>query len=87
MWTKPMAPFSVEKGMSLDVGAVAKGLQQIVAKGGRVLCRYILSIGGNICTIGQPLDGYAKMGVIPDLNRWLMMFKSLDTLYVMIFLL
>lgn len=81
--------FLMEKGMSLDVGAVAKGFAtEIVAKEAMEagFVSGILSIGGNICTIGQPLDGVRqKWGIgIQDPDKPVVndVQNTLDTLYV-----
>jgi len=59
--------YLAEKGMSLDLGAVAKGYttelvaREIQAEG---LISGIISSGGNVRTIGKPLDGVrARWGV------------------------
>lgn len=80
--------FLEEKGMSLDVGAVAKGYateivaQEVEEKG---LTSCLISAGGNIRGIGKPLDGQReKWGVgiqNPDTN----LFgddKLIETVYI-----
>lgn len=67
--------FLEEKGMSLDLGAVAKGYAtELVAKGleAQGLKSAIISAGGNVRTIGTPQDGSRKRWGIgiqnPDLT-------------------
>ncbi len=70
-----MTVYLEEKNMSLDVGAVAKGYAtEIVAKEieNHGLTSGIISAGGNIRTIGKPLDGLRERWGIgiqnPDLS-------------------
>lgn len=70
-----MTVFLKEKGMSLDVGAVAKGYaarlatEEAKAAG---MTSALVNVGGNICSVGAPLDGVrARWGVgiqDPDLT-------------------
>jgi thiamine biosynthesis lipoprotein len=81
--------YLAEKEMSLDVGAVAKGfateivVREIVEAGFQ---SGILSPGGNIRTIGRPLDGLRdKWGIgIQDPNKPVINDKenTLDTVYI-----
>jgi thiamine biosynthesis lipoprotein len=81
--------FLEETGMSLDVGAIAKGYateivaQELEAMG---MLSGILSSGGNVRIIGSPLDGRRnKFGIgiqDPDGNPLKPDDISLDTLYV-----
>lgn len=81
--------FLMEKGMSLDVGAVAKGFAtEIAAKEAKKagFLSGILSPGGNIRTIGQPFDGMRQRWGIgiqdPDKPVVNDAQNTLDTLYV-----
>lgn len=58
--------FLEEEGMSLDVGAVAKGYAcQLVADElkARGLDSFLISGGGNVVAVGSPKDGRASWGV------------------------
>lgn len=81
--------FLQEPGMRLDVGAVAKGYAtEIVAKelsdAGHT--SFIISSGGNVRTVGKPLDGIRnKWGIgiqDPDKNAKIPDSPSLDVLFV-----
>jgi len=81
--------YLTEKGMSLDVGAVAKGFAtEIIVKEIKEagFSSGILSPGGNIRTIGQPLDGTRdKWGIgiqNPDKPVVNDAENTLDTVYV-----
>ncbi len=78
-----------EKGMSLDVGAVAKGFAVEIAAREAVEAGFrsgIISPGGNIRTIGKPLDGVRQRWGIgiqdPDKPVVNDVQNTLDTLYV-----
>ncbi len=86
---KSSTVYLTEKGMSLDVGGVAKGFAVEIAareveEAGFV--SGILSPGGNIRTIGQPLDGKRKRWGIgiqdPDKPVINDAENTLDTLYI-----
>lgn len=59
--------YLAKKGMSLDVGAIAKGFATQIAvneakKAG--MTSALANIGGNVCSVGKPLDGVrARWGV------------------------
>jgi len=81
--------FLMEKGMSLDVGATAKGFAtEIVAKEAEEagFKSGIISPGGNIRTIGKPLDGIRERWGIgiqdPDKPVVNDVENTLDTVYV-----
>jgi thiamine biosynthesis lipoprotein len=81
--------YLAEKGMSLDVGAVAKGFAtEIVAREMKEagFQSGILSPGGNIYTIGKPLDGIReRWGIgIQDPDKPVINDKenTLDTIYI-----
>ena len=67
--TKKSTVYLAEKGMSLDVGAVAKGFAtEIVAREMKAegMTSGVISAGGNVRTIGKPLDGlreYWSIGI------------------------
>ena len=77
-----------EKGMSLDVGAVAKGyatelvVRELEAAG---LVSGAISAGGNVRTIGQPLDGVRDRWGIGIFNPDSPVFsedRNLDVVYI-----
>lgn len=81
--------FLTEKGMSLDVGAVAKGFAAEIAaremqEAGMKSC--VISCGGNVRLIGQPLDGIrSKWGIgiqDPNGNALIPDDEPLDTVYL-----
>lgn len=81
--------FLAEKGMSLDVGAVAKGYAAEIAaremqETGMKSC--VISCGGNVRLIGQPLDGVrSKWGIgiqNPNGNALIPDDKPLETVYL-----
>lgn len=81
--------FLKESGMSLDVGAAAKGFAtELVAKelSDAGFTSFIISSGGNVRTVGKPMDGVrSKWGVgiqDPDKNAKLPDSPSLDTAFV-----
>jgi len=81
--------FLREKGMSLDLGAVAKGFAtEIVAREleSEGFTSFIISNGGNIRTVGKPMDGKrSKWGIgiqNPDGNPLIPNDEPLDTVYV-----
>lgn len=59
--------YLAKKGMSLDVGAVAKGFAAQLATDeakNAGMTSALVNIGGNICSVGKPLDGVrARWGV------------------------
>ncbi|HHW47570.1 MAG TPA: FAD:protein FMN transferase [Clostridiaceae bacterium] len=81
--------FLREKGMSLDVGAVAKGFateivaRELISEG---FTSFIISSGGNIRTVGKPMDGNRSKWSIgiqnPDGNPLLPKDNPLDTVYI-----
>jgi len=81
--------FLTERGMSLDVGAVAKGFateivaRELAAQGVNSL---LISSGGNVKSIGQPLDGKrSKWGIgiqDPNGNPLNPDDKPLDTVFI-----
>jgi len=78
-----------DKNMRLDVGAVAKGFatetatKELIEKG---YTSFIISSGGNVRTVGKPLDGSRKKWGIgiqnPDGNPHDPNDPSLDVLYI-----
>lgn len=81
--------FLAEKGMSLDVGAVAKGYAtEIVAKEleGAGFTSFIISSGGNVRAVGKPMDGIRKKWGVgiqdPDENPLIPDTPSLDTVFM-----
>jgi len=81
--------FLQEKGMSLDVGAVAKGfateilVRELQSEG---FTSFIISNGGNIRTVGKPMDGKRSKWSIgiqnPDGNPLIPDDEPLDTVYI-----
>jgi thiamine biosynthesis lipoprotein len=87
--TKNSTVFLAEQGMSLDVGAVAKGFATEIVVDELMKAGFqsgILSPGGNIRTIGKPLDGIReKWGIgIQDPDKPVVNDRdnTLDTIYV-----
>lgn len=87
--TENKTVFLQEKGMSLDVGAVAKGFAtEIVAKEleKEGYTSFIISSGGNVRTAGKPRDGVRNMWGIniqnPDGNALIPDDEPLDTAFV-----
>lgn len=81
--------FLKEKGMSLDVGAVAKGFAtEMVAREleSEGYTSFIISAGGNIRVVGKPLDGVRnKWGVgiqDPDQNTKIPDTPSMDIVFI-----
>lgn len=81
--------FLSEKGMSLDVGAVAKGFAtEIVADElqRQGYSSFLISAGGNVRTVGEPLDGLrTKWGIgiqDPDSDQSQNEKSPLDTVYI-----
>ncbi|HHV56803.1 MAG TPA: FAD:protein FMN transferase [Firmicutes bacterium] len=81
--------YLAERGMSLDVGAVAKGFAvELVAREAQAdgLVSGIISAGGNVRAIGKPLDGVReRWGIgIQDPNKPIVSDGPtlLDTVYV-----
>jgi len=87
--TEKKTVFLKEKGMSLDVGAVAKGfateivVKELLEEG---FTSFIVSSGGNIRTVGAPRDGVRSKWSIgiqdPDGNVFIPTGNNLDTVYV-----
>jgi len=81
--------FLEDKNMRLDVGAIAKGFatelttKELIEKG---YTSFIISSGGNVRTVGKPLDGSRKKWGIgiqnPDGNPNGPNDPSLDVLYI-----
>ncbi len=81
--------FLKEEGMSLDVGAVAKGfateivVKELMEEG---FTSFIVSSGGNIRTVGSPKDGVRNKWSIgiqdPDGNALIPNGDNLDIVYV-----
>ncbi|MCX7841790.1 MAG: FAD:protein FMN transferase [Clostridia bacterium] len=77
-----------EPGMSLDVGAVAKGFAtEIVAKelADAGFQSFIISSGGNVRAVGKPMDNRSKWGIgIQDPNSasGVQDYANLDTVFV-----
>jgi len=81
--------FLKEKGMSLDVGAVAKGfatefvVEELIEEG---FTSFIVSSGGNIRAVGAPRDGVRSKWSIgiqdPDSNALVPNSNNLDIAYV-----
>lgn len=87
--TEKKTVFLRESGMSLDVGAVAKGFAtELVAKelSDAGYKSFIISSGGNVRTVGKPLDGVRnKWGIgiqDPDKNPLIPDSPSLDVAFV-----
>ena len=87
--TSKSTVFLQEAGMSLDVGAVAKGFAtEIVAKEfiNSGYTSFLISSGGNIRAVGKPLDGVrAKWGIgiqDPDQDAKFSDDNTLDIVYV-----
>lgn len=81
--------FLRESGMSLDVGAVAKGFAaEIVAKelSDAGFTSFVISCGGNVRVVGKPMDGIREKWNIgiqdPDENALLPDSPSLDIVYM-----
>jgi len=81
--------FLKETGMSLDMGAVAKGFAtEIVARELEAAgyTSFIISSGGNVRVVGKPLDGTrSKWGIgiqNPDGNAIIPEGEALDTVFV-----
>ncbi|WP_034328772.1 FAD:protein FMN transferase [Alkaliphilus transvaalensis] len=79
--------FLEDSRMSLDVGAIAKGYatemvaQEIMAEG---MISGVISAGGNIRTIGKPLDGVREQWVIgiQDPRASIFSDENLDSVFV-----
>ena len=81
--------FLKDKGMSLDLGAVAKGfateivVNELIEEG---FTSFIVSSGGNIRTVGSPRDGARSKWSIgiqdPDGNTLIPTGNNIDTVYV-----
>ncbi|SES71099.1 FAD:protein FMN transferase [Anaerobranca gottschalkii] len=80
--------FLKEKGMSLDVGAIAKGYAvELVAKELEAigLKSAVISAGGNVRTIGKPLDGireYWGIGIFDPNSTLFSEDRNLDTVFI-----
>jgi thiamine biosynthesis lipoprotein len=80
--------FLEDAGMSLDVGAIAKGYAVEMATDYLTSLGYtsfILSAGGNVKACGKPADGREKWGIglqDPDANPFIPEDQIFDTVYV-----